>query len=472
MESIVSNHSKKLEDDIKELGQKIKHHEDNIKYLKTLKNKLDDSILDMQVSLGKHHTSSSTSINEDTEDDTIQHILKYENSAAALLCRTRSKPEELQVSDNPFTEDVLGIVATLGKVDDDNLSRLLSKYLGVETMLALVCKTYEGYKALEAFNKDRPLDDRSLVICLENLRPYTGEFLADDPQQRLGILKPKSINGEIPSGFLGFAVNMVFIDYTKLYGVSKSGYNLRETLFYNLFSTLQVYRSRKDMINALPWISNGAVSLDGGMIRSPGVFSLGHHLGDIDVKFPCGPKNLNLHESYYEIENQMKETKWKKGRAFEDMQTEQALLDRARYNYETKKQEFVAYIAQSSFQATETPTVGQNSGRPIGTKKVKKGKVKASTSSDVENQFVEILRRMSETQLILKVGRERRHAEMLELQARDEEHRILAMNCSSFTPDTKLYWKNKRQEIMQKKLPTNLSGGLSNPGDDDFDPRN
>ncbi|KAL3846181.1 hypothetical protein ACJIZ3_003584 [Penstemon smallii] len=352
MESIVSNHSKKLEDDIKELGQKIKHHEDNIKYLKTLKNKLDDSILDMQVSLGKHHASSTLSTNEDTEEDTIQHILRYEKSAAALLCRTKSKPET-QLSDNPFTKDVLGIVATLGKVDDDNLSRLLSKYLGIETMLALVCKTYEDCKALEAYNKDRPLDDRSLVICLENLRPYTGEFLADDPQQRLSILKPKSINGETPPGFLGFAVNMVFIDYTKLYGVSKSGYNLRETLFYNLFSTLQVYRSRKDMINALPWISNGAVSLDGGMIRSPGVFSLGHHLGDIDVKFPCGPKSLNLHKNYYEIENRMKETKWRKDRAFEDMQTEQALLDRTRYNYETKKQEFVAYIARSSFQATE-----------------------------------------------------------------------------------------------------------------------
>ncbi|KAK4489727.1 hypothetical protein RD792_000362 [Penstemon davidsonii] len=346
------NHSKKLEDDIKKLGQKIKHHEDNIKYLKNLMNKLDDSILDMQVSLGKHHTSSTISTNEDTEEDTIQHILRYEKSAAALLCRTKSKPES-ELSDNPFTKHVLGIVATLGKVDDENLSRLLSKFLGIETMLALVCKTYEGFKALEAYNMDMPLDDRSLVICLENLRPYTGEFLADDPQQRLDILKPKLINGETPPGFLGFAVNMVFIDCTNLYGVSKSGYNLRETLFYNLFSTLQVYRSRKDMINALPWISNGAVSLDGGMIRSPGVFSLGPHWGDIDVKFPCAPKGLNLHESYYEVENRMKETKWKKDRAFEDMQTEQALLDRARYNYETKKQEFVAYIAQSSFQATQ-----------------------------------------------------------------------------------------------------------------------
>lgn len=65
--------------------------------------------------------------------------------------------------------------------------RLLSEYLGLETMLAVVCKTYEGVKALEAYNREglidknfglhafaasigRPLADRFLVICLEDIR--------------------------------------------------------------------------------------------------------------------------------------------------------------------------------------------------------------------------------------------------------------------------------------------------------------
>lgn len=69
----------------------------------------------------------------------------------------------------------------------DCVDRLLSEYLGPETMLALVCRTYEGAKALETYNKDgsinkglgihafaaslgRTLDSRFLVICLENLR--------------------------------------------------------------------------------------------------------------------------------------------------------------------------------------------------------------------------------------------------------------------------------------------------------------
>lgn len=67
------------------------------------------------------------------------------------------------------------------------LLRILSEYLGLQTMLAVVCKSYEGVKNLETYTKDglinkgsgihefaaskgRHLDDRFHVICLENLR--------------------------------------------------------------------------------------------------------------------------------------------------------------------------------------------------------------------------------------------------------------------------------------------------------------
>lgn len=44
----------KLQDDLQELGLKIKHHEENVKYLMTLKSNLDGSIVDMQgLSLSK-----------------------------------------------------------------------------------------------------------------------------------------------------------------------------------------------------------------------------------------------------------------------------------------------------------------------------------------------------------------------------------------------------------------------------------
>ncbi|KAL9163120.1 hypothetical protein ABFS82_06G020700 [Erythranthe guttata] len=367
-ESIV-NYSKKLQDSLKELGARLKHHEDNFKYLKTLKNKLDDSILEMQVAIGKYQGMGfPKGENEDptyleSEEETIQHILKYENSAAALFCKMKSNP--VQLSDHSFTKDVIGVVAMLGKVDDTILSSLLSDYLGLETMLAIVCKTYEGVRAMEEYSKHgsinkglgihalaastgRPLDDRFLVICLENLRPYSGQLIGDDPQRRLDLLKPRLINGETPPGFLGFAVNMITIDNTNLFCNSKTGYSLRETLFYYLFSNTQVYKTRDDMLKALPCIPNGAISLDGGVIRGPGIFSMGHHREDIRVKFPIGSKPLMLPASYFEIEGRLKETKWKKDRTSEDMQREQTLLDRVIFNYETKKREFVKFLAESS----------------------------------------------------------------------------------------------------------------------------
>lgn len=44
------------------------------------------------------------------------------------------------------------------------------------------------------------------------------------------------------------------------------GHGLRETLFFQLFSYLQVYETKSHMKNALKYIKTAAVSLDGGMI--------------------------------------------------------------------------------------------------------------------------------------------------------------------------------------------------------------
>ncbi|XVF01848.1 hypothetical protein REPUB_Repub04eG0124400 [Reevesia pubescens] len=68
---------------------------------------------------------------------------------------------------------------------------------------------------------------------------------------------------------------MIHVDNSNLFYVTTSGDGLRETLFYNLFSHLQVYRTRSDMVLALPYIRKGAISLDSGIIRSSSVFSLG-----------------------------------------------------------------------------------------------------------------------------------------------------------------------------------------------------
>lgn len=105
--------------------------------------------------------------------------------------------------------------------------------------------------------------------------PYYGEFLANDAQRRLALSKPTLPNGETPAGFMGFAVNMIHINSEHLFYLTNKGNGLRETLFYTLFSRLQVYKSRAEMLQALPCIHDGAVSLDGGIIRSCSIFSLG-----------------------------------------------------------------------------------------------------------------------------------------------------------------------------------------------------
>ncbi|EEF45686.1 conserved hypothetical protein [Ricinus communis] len=363
--------SKKLQDNLHMIGLKIKQHEDNVKLLKSQRNKLEDAILDLQVILGKYHATTPPNTenahnSNQSEEDITEQVLRHEKSAAGILCQLRMR-HGTHASNLSCTKGVLGIVATLGRVEDDNLSRLFAEYLGIESMLAIVCRTYEDIRALETYDTEghinngsglhglgasigRVLDGRFLVICLEDLRPYCGEFLADDPQRRLDLLKPKLSNGECPPGFIGFAVNMIDLDCTNLLYVTSSGYGLRETLFYNLFSRLQVYKRREDMLLALPCISDGAISMDGGIIKATGFFSLGNP-NNVDVQFP--KPSLNPPDNHLETEKQLKEMTWKKDKITEDIKREQALWNSAKYNFERKKEEFVKFLAESSAYATQ-----------------------------------------------------------------------------------------------------------------------
>lgn len=72
---------------------------------------------------------------------------------------------------------------------------------------------------------------------------------------------------------MGYAVNMIFLPEEYLQFRTASGYGLRETLFYRLLGKLQVYKSREQLYMASSCIEDGAVSLDGGMMRGNGVIS-------------------------------------------------------------------------------------------------------------------------------------------------------------------------------------------------------
>ncbi|XP_004306658.1 PREDICTED: protein DEFECTIVE IN MERISTEM SILENCING 3 [Fragaria vesca subsp. vesca] len=335
---------------------KIKRHEDNIKFLQTEIKRLSQSILNVQVSLANHHSGNGNGATDENgatrmEEEETEQIMRHERSAAALLCKLKPMKSHhaTQALNLTLTQDVLGIVgvvASLGRVDSDDLSRILSEYLGLETMLAIVCRTFECVKVLEKYDKDgmiissagihglgssikNSIKGRFQVLCLEDLRPYVGGFVADNPQRKLALPKPQFPNGECPHGFLDYAVNMINLDKRNLLSLTTAGHGLRETLFYSLFSRLQVYKTRREMLLALPCINDGALSLDGGMIKPSGVFALGSRK-NIEVKFLAASGESSMLANYIETEELLKKLKLERTYVTEDMQREQELLDLAK----------------------------------------------------------------------------------------------------------------------------------------------
>lgn len=79
------------------------------------------------MSLGKYHSTNESGTAKENgashnEEETMQQILQQEKTAAGVLCWLNSQHAS-QILDLGLTKDVLGIVATLARVDDNNLSR-------------------------------------------------------------------------------------------------------------------------------------------------------------------------------------------------------------------------------------------------------------------------------------------------------------------------------------------------------------
>ncbi|PNX55579.1 hypothetical protein L195_g049208, partial [Trifolium pratense] len=106
------------DDDITEsFKDQIKQHEDNIDFLNSQSNRLTDTVLDLQVSLGKYHSANVIKSENGngafhTEEETVEQILKKENSAAGIFCWIKANT---QTSNLAFVKDTLGVVATLAK---------------------------------------------------------------------------------------------------------------------------------------------------------------------------------------------------------------------------------------------------------------------------------------------------------------------------------------------------------------------
>lgn len=294
------------EDDLRQLGTKVKKHEDELRKLEINKSEVNKSLSDLERELNKCTFSSKIdgkgmpNQSSHSVEDTLEEIKRQGTTAASLWLDLRRR--NVQSTQIPIIQDVIGVVALLGKVEDDLLSRALSEYLGRENMLAVVCKSRVGAEALEHYDhsgnvitsiglhglasaQKAKINGRFRVICLEDTRSYEGGFKVGDPQKQLIIEDPKSSDGILPEGYMGYAVNMIKLDHEELFPSASSGNGLRGTLFFNLFSYLQVYKTRNHMKQAISYIRDGAVSLDGGMLRRKGVIECGNR-DKVPVNFP------------------------------------------------------------------------------------------------------------------------------------------------------------------------------------------
>ncbi|KAJ6762299.1 EN/SPM-LIKE TRANSPOSON-RELATED [Salix koriyanagi] len=255
-------------DDIEKYDELIGNSERQLKVLNEEKTEIEEYVSGLQASMEPTSNNSNCVL---TKEEILVQIESRNHSAAAILCQCY-RSLLLREPQNHLTEGIFGLVALLGTVGTSKLSRILAELLGEDQMLAVVCRSKETASAFA-----QSISGRFLVMCLEDIRPYTGELECGDPQRKLKLSDPTLQSGNVPSGFIGYAANMINLDTQYMNISTESGYGLRETLFYRLFGELQVYDTEKHMNEAGACIRHGAVSLDGGMIRviENGIMSLG-----------------------------------------------------------------------------------------------------------------------------------------------------------------------------------------------------
>lgn len=303
---------KELEDELCEYGLSVGEHEEKLRQLQIQQSAIEQDLSELQASMDLVLCS--------TTGDLIgrkQIMEKIENKidcAAAAVCYILRYSRDLNPN-SEFLDRVIGVVALLGSVQTIELSRIFAEFLG-DQMLAVVCKSYKDLNLLERYEQngsikhDRGLrqlapevgtflNGRYLVLCLENIRPYMN-VSSIDPQRKLALPDPTLPNGAKPVGYLGYAVNLINLPVDHLYTRTGAGHGLRETLFYRLFGELQVYETREYMELAKSYVQQGAVSLDGAIMRGNGAVCLG--CCEPDILFPVVTTESQMHPSPHTLE--------------------------------------------------------------------------------------------------------------------------------------------------------------------------
>ncbi|KAM3381796.1 hypothetical protein P3S68_007369 [Capsicum galapagoense] len=215
-------------------------------------------------------------------DMVVAKIEGKADSAAAVIHKLlrASQSEQLYLK---YAHDILGVVALLGEVRTHKLSSMLSTCLGEDQMLAVVCKSHAAARALENYQMD------GTVNCVSALDILAAKF-GTSIKGRCSIICLEDIR-------------------------TASGHDLRETSFYRLLGKLQVYQSREYLYMARSCIEDGAVSLDGGMIRGNGVVSIGCEeryilfpYNCLERQLPLSPENVERLKRMEDLKLELKQT--------------------------------------------------------------------------------------------------------------------------------------------------------------------
>ncbi|XP_060971271.1 structural maintenance of chromosomes flexible hinge domain-containing protein GMI1 isoform X5 [Cannabis sativa] len=351
----IKNYKKVFEDDLLKFGSEIQILEDKYHQLNEEKEKIEETIKDLQDSTELYPSGFVNQFS--TKEEVIESIVKMGNSVAAAVLCSISKEDPFQEKENDLMKDIIGVVALLGRVRSSQLSRILAEYLGSDQMLAVVARSFETAILLEKHKQTgdvncshvnhekapllgQSINGRFIVICFDNISPFRGS-LKSGSQRKLDLQRPYLNDGTIPKGFLGFAVNMIDFDADQLSIKNSSGNGLRETVFYHLLGELHLYRTLEDMLAARACIKQGAISLDGGILRGDSVISFGS--SDPGVCFQV-VQTINEMPSSQENLKQLKEKKSELRTINDEIEVEKGKLNKVLDKFHERKAEFNKFM--------------------------------------------------------------------------------------------------------------------------------
>ncbi|GKC22406.1 hypothetical protein Tco_1024556 [Tanacetum coccineum] len=342
-----------LETELVQLTLKIPEHEESIKFL-------EDQIRAIESSLPKLDVARDQTLctyGSPGKNEIISRVESMTDSAAGLVMKLFREGSEQD--HHGLLGNIIGIVALLGTAPTSELSRLFAEYLG-DQMLAVVCKSYrdvcliDTYEKSGKFKREQLLDifptelresvnGRYHVLCLENISPCKAK------KDRLGkILLPDPTlpNGSTPAGFVGYAVNLIEVDADHVDTKIGCGYGLRETLFYRLFGKTQVYESKEELKSAIHCIKDGAISLDGGIIRGNGAVYLG--CLEPDIIFPViAPRSQVISQQVMQVMKRRSDLKLKLKKTKEQLNEEKKDLEIARKKFTKLQNMYKKYCSQN-----------------------------------------------------------------------------------------------------------------------------